>query len=407
MVPRIDVQRVSKRFLLPHARAQTVHDALRFLWARHTPQSLDALHDVTCTVMPGEFVGIIGRNGSGKSTLLKVLAGIYLPTTGQVTVRGRMSAFLELGVGFHPELSGRENVFLNGIVCGLSRQRLQESYGDIVAFAGLEKFMDLPLKHFSSGMQVRLAFSVAIHVPADILLLDEVLAVGDAEFQERCFQVFTKFQKEGKTVVLVTHDLASLRAFAQRAILLDHGRVIRDGAPEEVIARYRALPRESESEHARSEPELRFGDHKAVITGLRMLNDAQQPTTAFAAGDLMTIQMDVAFRENAAHPVFGITVRDAYCRNVFVTNTSWQQVDTGTYRGGERVTVSFRIANALSSGQYTISPAIAHPNLRTFHDWRENLGAFSVDRLVDTGGIADLPHDIVINRALAPVSRER
>lgn len=137
--------------------------------------------------------------------------------------------------------------------------------------------------------------------------------------------------------------------------------------------------------------------------GLRVLNGAQQPTTVFSADDPIIVQMDVAFRGNAVQPVFGITVRDAYSRNVFVTNTSWQQMDTGAYRDDERVTVSFRIANALSSGRYTVSPAIAHPNLRTFHDWRENLGAFSVDRLVDTGGIADLPHDIVINRAQVPV----
>ncbi|TSC72664.1 MAG: lipopolysaccharide transport system ATP-binding protein [Parcubacteria group bacterium Gr01-1014_38] len=397
--PIIHVRNLTKSFPFPHARSRSLHDAL---WTRERPPSpherLDALRDVNFSVRPGEFLGIIGPNGSGKSTLLKILTRIYPPTTGTVMVQGTVSPFLELGVGFHPELTARENVFLYGTVLGLSLIEIRHRYTDIAAFAGLEQFMEAKLKTLSSGMQVRLAFSVAIHVPADILLLDEVLAVGDAEFQERCFRVFARFKEERKTVVLVSHDLGSIREFADRIILLHQGSIVAQGIPEEVIARYRELQWERRQTDVPTK-ERRFGDGKAKIMRVRFVNDGGQETTVFHANEVISICLDVVFEETCEQPVFGLIIHDAHVRNIFVTNTHWQRVDTDRYTAGELVTVEFRLPNELEVGRYTISPAIAHRNLRSFHDWREHVGAFFVDRPFDTGGMAHFQHDIRIFRA--------
>jgi ABC-2 type transport system ATP-binding protein len=201
-------------------------------------EQFTVLKDIDLDVYKGEFLGIMGRNGSGKSTLLKILAGIYEPTSGSVKVTGSVVPFLELGVGFNAELSGRENVFLNGIILGMSKDKLKKKYDEIVAFAELEKFMDMPLKNYSSGMQVRLAFSIAIMADADIYILDEVLAVGDVEFQKKCFDVFRNYKEQKKTVILVTHAAGSVKDFCTRAVFLKDGVFQVQGDVDEVIEAY-------------------------------------------------------------------------------------------------------------------------------------------------------------------------
>ena len=205
--PVIEVSGVSKTFRLPHERRTTLKEHVLHPFDRTTYEVQQALDDVSFTVEEGEFFGIIGPNGSGKSTLLKILAGIYRQDAGTVRVDGRLSPFIELGVGFNPELTARDNVRINGTLLGLGKRELDERFDEIFEFAGLERFVDQKLKNFSSGMQVRLAYSIAIQVEFDILLLDEVLAVGDAEFQEKCFATFDEFRERGKTIVLVTHGL--------------------------------------------------------------------------------------------------------------------------------------------------------------------------------------------------------
>jgi ABC-2 type transport system ATP-binding protein len=227
MEPVIQVKNLSKSFVIPHQRHDSLVEYLSHPKRIFKPsgEKFTVLKDIDLDVYPGDFLGIMGRNGSGKSTLLKILAGIYSPTSGSVKVKGKMVPFLELGVGFNSELSGRENVFLNGIILGLSRSFLQEKYNEIVKFAELEKFMDMPLKNYSSGMQVRLAFSIAIMADADIYVLDEVLAVGDIEFQKKCFNIFREYKKRKKTIILVTHSSASVRDFCNRAAFLKEGRL--------------------------------------------------------------------------------------------------------------------------------------------------------------------------------------
>lgn len=234
----IDVDQVSKTFRLPHERRTTLKEYFLHPLRRTHYEEQRALQDVSFRVEPGEFFGIMGPNGSGKSTLLKIIAGIYRQDTGTARVNGLLSPFIELGVGFHPELTARDNIRINGTLLGLDRRQLQARYDDIVAFSELERFVDQKLKNFSSGMQVRLAYAIAIQVDFDILLLDEVLAVGDESFQQKCFETFERFREQGKTIVLVTHALDLIQRFADRALLLRDGHMQALGPPDDVIAQY-------------------------------------------------------------------------------------------------------------------------------------------------------------------------
>jgi ABC-2 type transport system ATP-binding protein len=236
----IEVDQVSKSFRLPHERRTTLKEYFQHPLRRTQYEEQLALQAVSFHVEEGEFFGIVGPNGSGKSTLLKVIAGIYRHDSGTVRVHGLLSPFIELGVGFNPELTARDNIRINSTLLGLSRRELGARYGDIVAFSELERFVDQKLKNFSSGMMVRLAYAIAIQVDFDILLLDEVLAVGDESFQQKCFETFDRFRAEGKTIVLVTHSLPLVQRFADRALLLLDGRVHALGAPSDVIASYQA-----------------------------------------------------------------------------------------------------------------------------------------------------------------------
>jgi ABC-type polysaccharide/polyol phosphate transport system ATPase subunit len=236
----IEVADVRKSFKLPHQRQDTFKE--RFLHPfRHVEvEQLHALRGVSFDIEEGEFFGIIGPNGSGKSTLLKLLAGIYVPEDGSITVRGRLSPFVELGVGFNEELSARDNVRVNGALLGLTLRQIEERYDEIVSFAGLERFMDQKLKNFSSGMKVRLAYSVSIRVEFRILLLDEVLAVGDQEFQKKCFETLDAIRAQGKTIVFVGHDMDAMEKHCDRVMHLHRGEIVGIGPADEIVERYRA-----------------------------------------------------------------------------------------------------------------------------------------------------------------------
>jgi ABC-type polysaccharide/polyol phosphate transport system ATPase subunit len=236
----VDVEHVSKAFLLPHQRQTSIKELFLHPFRKLDYEQNEALHDVSFSISRGECFGIIGANGSGKSTLLKILAGIYRADAGSVRVAGALSPFIELGVGFNPDLNARDNIRINGTLLGLSSKEVAERFDEILQFAELERFVDQKLKNYSSGMHVRLAFSIAIQVPFDILLLDEVLAVGDQSFQEKCYVTFEEMRRDGKTVVFVSHDLGSVARFCDRALLLEHGRVEALGPARDVIEQYRA-----------------------------------------------------------------------------------------------------------------------------------------------------------------------
>src|SRR3954447_23849685 len=232
---------VSKAFRLPHEQVHTLKERVVHPARRRRFDRLQALQDVSFDVRRGEFFGIVGRNGSGKSTLMKCLAGIYRADAGEMWLRGRMAPFIELGVGFNPELTARDNVIINALMLGLTPAEARERYDEIIAFAELEEFVDLKLKNYSSGMHVRLAFSVMVHVDADVLLIDEALAVGDAAFQQKCYDALNRINAEGKTILLVTHDMDQVQRFCDRALLLDRGRMVAVGEAGKVARRYLQL----------------------------------------------------------------------------------------------------------------------------------------------------------------------
>ena len=234
----IKVDHVSKTFRIPHEKISSVRGAFVNMFDKSGYEEFNALNDVSFEVKKGEFFGILGRNGSGKSTLLKVLAGIYTADKGKVHIDGLISPFLELGIGFNPELSGRDNIYLNATVLGLTEKQIDEKFDDIVAFSELERFIDQKVKNYSSGMQVRLAFSVAIHANREILLMDEVLAVGDSNFQSKCLTEFNRYKEMGKTVILVSHDVATIQRYCDRAMLLRNGKIVKIGDAEEVGNEY-------------------------------------------------------------------------------------------------------------------------------------------------------------------------
>ena len=235
----IEATGVSKTFWIPHEQRARLKEYFAHPLRRVAFERNDVLREISFEVAEGEFFGVVGPNGSGKSTLLKVLAGIYRADAGHVRISGRLSPFIELGVGFNPEFSARTNIEINGMLMGLTRRQVAERFDAILDFAGLERFVDQQLKNYSSGMLLRLAYSVAIQVPSEILLLDEALAVGDAEFQEKCFDTFETMRAEGKTVILVSHDLGAVSRFCDRALLLRGGEIVAIGEPDEVIDAYR------------------------------------------------------------------------------------------------------------------------------------------------------------------------
>jgi ABC-2 type transport system ATP-binding protein len=262
----IKVDHVSKTFRLPHEKTNSIKGAVVNFWHRDRAYEKQlALSDVTFEIKEGEFFGIVGRNGSGKSTLLKMLAGIYSPSKGAIEVSGKLTPFIELGVGFNQELTGRENVYLNGALLGFSRKEMSKMYKDIVNFAEIERFMDQKLKNYSSGMQVRLAFSIAIRARSDILLLDEVLAVGDAAFQQKCYDYFEELKRDKKTVVFVSHDMGAVKRFCTRAIYIETGEIKYEGNPVDIADIYQEVNMKSVIEQSEDDNKKLDDDIKISI----------------------------------------------------------------------------------------------------------------------------------------------
>ncbi len=302
----LEVDHLTKTFRIHRERANSLKQRIAAK-GRNRFDEFVALEDVTFNVSEGEVFGVIGHNGSGKSTLLKCMAGILQPNQGSVRVHRRMSALLELGAGFHPELSGRENVFLNAAILGMNRRDIAARFDEIVAFSGLEKFIDQPVKTYSSGMYVRLAFSVAINVDPRLLIIDEVLAVGDVTFQKRCLEKFVEFRNDGRTIVLVTHDLASVRNMCDRAIWLRQGQVCGEGDPKELVEAYteNMLGSAPQSEAGST----RRGSGEVIITGVEMfVGDNPDPLARFQTGDTVRFRLSYTAVKAVPRPIFTLMI---------------------------------------------------------------------------------------------------
>jgi ABC-type polysaccharide/polyol phosphate transport system ATPase subunit len=395
--PSLRVREVSKVFRLPHRRFHTLKERVLHPVQARSGDRLHALDDVSFEVARGEFFGIVGRNGSGKSTLLKCMAGIYRVDHGSIEVRGRLSPFIELGVGFNTELSARDNVLINGIMLGLSRRQAEERFDDIIAFAELEEFIDLPLKNYSSGMSVRLAFSVAIQVDADILLVDEVLAVGDAAFQQKCFEQFQALKDAGRTIVFVTHDMSSVERFCDRAVLIERGRIQTIGGPEEVARAYNhlnfgRLPHEVEEGE-------REGEQKAEITAAWFEDNGLQGVTALPQGEFCHIRFEVRFHEDMTDPIFSFALRDEAHHVVIASSTRWDHPHTGAFRAGETVRIRFGFFMRLTASRYTLSPSVSAAGTgEDVLDRRDDLAVLLVHSSRRTGGVVDPEQVIELER---------
>ena len=406
-MPVIRARHLSKKYQIYNRPWDKLVEILR-LSRTQLHQEFWALEDVSFEIQSGQTVGIIGQNGSGKSTLLQILAGIMRQTKGDCLVRGKVSALLELGSGFNPEFTGRENVFMNGAILGFDTREMQKRIDAIAHFAEIGDFMEQPVKTYSSGMFMRLAFAVAIHVDPDILLVDEALAVGDLVFQHRCMHRMNRLRENGKTILLVTHDLPAVTKFCDRALLLDRGRLLEDGKPDLVVQKYRALVFERERRYdslsvgearqdsaadyivseeipiARAIPNVdhRFGSGGARLLGVELLDVNGRPTRELFGGQKAVVRISAEFVKELDHPILGFTLRDRMGIEISASNTSYAGRVLPPAKKGQIFTSDFALVMPeMAAGSYSISPAVADGNVlkHDMCDWIDNALVFSLN----------------------------
>lgn len=381
--PVIRLQNVSKRFSFSPDSPQSVLETIISVFSRRRGEKRDlwAVEGVSFDILPGQAIGIIGRNGSGKSTLLKLIARIIQPTRGGISVRGRVSALLELGAGFHPDLTGRENIFLNASVLGLTREETEKMYDEIVAFSELGDFINMPVKHYSSGMYMRLGFSVAIHVRPDILIVDEILAVGDQTFQAKCVDRILDMKQAGVTIVFISHNTATLSILCSDLIWLDQGRVRMTGPTEQVLEQYRETIFRQFGEQISYQNDLgdfrRWGSREVEITGVRLLDGSNQESTIFKTGEPMVVELDYVAHKPVLEPEFGLAIFRQDGLHINGPNTRTGGLHLGKVEGAGRITYRIASLPLLPSG-YRLTVAV-HDSLRPVaYDYHEQAYAFHV-----------------------------
>jgi lipopolysaccharide transport system ATP-binding protein len=394
----IEVRHVSKRFRIPHERHTTLAERLLGLFRPNDVEVLEALSDVSLEVPWGSFVGVIGSNGSGKSTLLKIMASLLVPDEGHMTVRGSLVPLLELGLGFQQELSVRENVSLYGAVLGYSRASMAQRIEEVIAFAGLERFQDAKLKSLSSGMMVRLAFATALRADADILLLDEVLAVGDAQFQRKCLDVFAGLKRQRKTIVLVSHDLSAVQRFCDHVYWLDKGRLVMEGESSEVIQTYLAVSQYAGADtpppQSGEETEHRWGDGKVRFTHITLSDEDGRPVTQITPWTRLVLRATIVANAEVESPVFGLIVLLG-SQILYSTNTRMLDVTTEPLGCGDERQLEMRFTAALAAGRYSVTVAAANEMAGIVHDWVNHAAGFLVVDSRCGDSVADLGADIV------------
>ncbi len=405
--PALAARGVSKAFKVPEERMHTLKERALHPLRRSRNEALDVLKDISFTVEPGEFFGIVGRNGSGKSTLLKCLAGIYRIDSGRIWCNGRVSTFIELGVGFNPDLAAYDNVTLNGIMLGLSPREARARYKRVIEFAELEDYQELKLKNYSSGMHVRLAFSVAIQVDADILIIDEVLAVGDASFQQKCFDVFHRMRDEGRTIVFVTHDMGAVTRFCHRAMLLEGGAAVAVGDPRDVADRYLEVVfgREVgyEDENVGS---ARMGDGSARVDDVWLGDDASERLAVAPQSQPLTLNVLVSFNDVVEAPVVTMTLLNEQRQPVVVSTNVAGADRSERYLAGDRAIFSFSMHNMLAPGRY--HPIFTITRRGGELDVADRFAggmSFVVSGMTNSGGMVEIPVQTEVARASSPPRR--
>jgi ABC-2 type transport system ATP-binding protein len=407
MAAAIEVRNISKQFKLYHEHFTSLKERV-IHYGRIPYEPFMALEDVDFDVEAGSTVGILGHNGCGKSTLLKCIAGILQPTQGEIVTRGRVAALLELGAGFNHELTGRENVFMNASILGLSKKDTELIFDEIVAFSELERFIDMQVRHYSSGMYVRLGFAVAVNVEPDILLVDEVLAVGDEAFQRKCIERVKKFQEEGRTILFVTHAADLVRRICDRAIVLDHGKMVIDAAPGEAVRVFRESLHGGElnetGDGAAEEPDVVDGDdtpanerkatHRVRITGAEIGHRGLALEREWLLPDeAMEVRVKYHATERTADILFGIAIHDENGNHLFGTNTAILGVDVPPADGDGEMAFEFPRVPLLD-GTYYVTLAIQTVDEGTVYDWWEQHLQFAVMNPARTQGLVAFPIDV-------------
>jgi len=418
----ISVENVGKAYLLYNRPQDRLKQLLFARFGKNYAREFWALRDVSFEVRRGETLGIIGQNGSGKSTLLQIIAGTLLPTCGRVQVNGRVSALLELGAGFNPEFTGRENVFLNGVILGISEAEMRARFDEIAKFAQIGDFIDQPVKTYSSGMFVRLAFAVAVCLNPDILLVDETLAVGDALFQRRSYQRMEKMRDAGKTIIFVSHDFYAVQSFCQRALLLDAGKVVKIGEAKPVVNKYIELLATREHEYVewlegrgkgQTKPsttqrdpipdqqtineEFRFGTREAEIIDCYLLDENGKRTVVWETGKKGSVVVVVKFHKRVERPIVGFIINTPTGINVFATNSWYAENEPGPQEAGTVLKAEFCQSIHLNPGNYVLSVAVAdkQPDYLLRLDDRVDIMSFKVmGPKKHFGGIVDLGTEI-------------
>ncbi len=407
----ISLRGVSKKFPIYDNPLQKLKEALH--WKRKPyHREFWALREITLDLEAGMTLGVLGQNGSGKTTILQLMAGIMAPTKGEIDTRGRVAAILELGAGFNPEFTGRENAFLSGLILGLHPDEIRATMDGIVAFAEIGDFIDQPVKTYSNGMYVRLAFAVAVAMDPDILLVDEILSVGDTYFQHKCVRKIRDFQEMGKTLVYVTHDAEAVRNLCHQAMILDYSRLLARGEPGTIAAHYLALIDSRErSHHSLSGPSpegkapvsySRYGSKEAEITEIEILDDGGRPRTSFNFGENFHIRIRVRFHADVERFVLGNIFRNRYGFNVFGTNADWIGLPLPDMKKGEECLVTFHHRANLAGGTYSINPAASVvTGRRTYRtlDWINNAAIIEVNNPDPMEGYVSLPTEIELRKA--------
>lgn len=383
-LPAIELRDVGKRYVKYEDTPMLLTSVLR-LGRRSRRHQLWALRHCTMDVAPGESIGVIGRNGSGKSTLLQLIAGVTAPTEGRVAVRGRVAPLVQVGVGFHPELTGRENVYVNATILGLDRATIDARFRAIVDFAELNDFIDTPVKFYSSGMYVRLGFSVAVAAEPDVLLVDEVLAVGDLAFQAKCFERMAEIRQRGTTMVVVSHNMNAIRSLCDRALLLDSGRVLVDGAASEAIARYFEIIATSVLPQPTAQGSSAEPARVAVVRSVELRNHRGEPARTFSSGEVAEVAIVVEYLADVAEPTIGVSLSSAGGVHVYADHLG----EGLTPRlAGEVVDYRVRLPLPLASGAYSLDCGLLSGGFRGILAWSPPilfhvLGRSAVSGVVD------------------------
>ena len=428
----VDINKVTKRYRIYHEKIPSLKNTI-LRGKRTTYEEFLALDDISFSIKYGETFGIIGPNGSGKSTLLKLISNIIQPNSGKINIDGTVSALLELGAGFHTDLTGRENIYINSAILGMKKREVDKRFDQIVRFSELEKFIDTPVKNYSSGMYMRLGFSIAINVDPDILLVDEVLAVGDQSFQAKCYKAIYDIMKRGKTIIIVSHDLETISDLCSRVAFLKEGKIVDLGNPIRVVSQYRAYVEELEKKRAGDQQKeerkkifktviesnrkvvdgedieklsrldseqiiKRFGSGDAMITDIRLLDENENKLDYCKYGDEVKIALDIKFNRKVESPIFGIRMTDVKDNIVYGTNTRTNNLKTKVYNNGESLRVEFAFKVTLIGGNYYVTPAVGYKDSKTYCDWINNMLTINVLKHNKAEGIANLNSKITIEK---------